>query len=92
VAGAGVVGVMLVAWITNHARKGFFIFRPGEGYEYVMTLTLLGLVISILGPGNWSLDHVTNLEPPPRRVDRSLDRTRRRRRWSAPPPGRVLAA
>jgi putative oxidoreductase len=63
VAGAGVVGVMLVAWITNHARKGFFIFRPGEGYEYVMTLTLLGLVISILGPGNWSLDHATNLEP-----------------------------
>jgi putative oxidoreductase len=63
VAGAGVVGVMLVAWITNHAKKGFFIFRPGEGYEYVMTLTLLGLVISILGPGTWSLDHVTKLEP-----------------------------
>ena len=63
VAAAGVVGVMLVAWITNHAKNGFFIFRPGEGYEYVMTLTLLGLVISILGPGNWSLDHATNLEP-----------------------------
>jgi len=28
-----------------------------------MTLTLLGLVISILGPGTWSLDHVTKLEP-----------------------------
>src|ERR1039458_2542347 len=31
-AAAGVVGVMLVAWITNHAKNGFFIFRPGEGY------------------------------------------------------------
>ena len=38
VAGAGVVGVMLVAWITNHLKNGFFIFRPGEGWEYVMDL------------------------------------------------------
>ena len=30
-AGAGVVGVMAVAWITNHLRNGLFIFRPGEG-------------------------------------------------------------
>jgi len=28
-----VVGVMLVAWITNHRTNGFFIFRPGEGWE-----------------------------------------------------------
>src|SRR2546422_4848698 len=27
---AGVVGIMAVAWITNHLRNGFFIFRPGE--------------------------------------------------------------
>jgi putative oxidoreductase len=40
-AGAGVVGVMLVAWITNHRKNGFFIFRPGEGWEYVMVLTML---------------------------------------------------
>src|SRR3954462_1963576 len=38
-AGAGVIGTMLVALITNHMKNGFFIFRPGEGYEYVMTLT-----------------------------------------------------
>jgi len=62
VAAAGVVGVMLVAWITNHARNGFFIFRPGEGYEYVMTLTLVGLVIAVLGPGGWSLDHAAGLQ------------------------------
>ena len=28
-AAAGVIGVMLVAWITNHRGNGFFIFRPG---------------------------------------------------------------
>jgi putative oxidoreductase len=55
-AGAGVVGVMLVAWITNHRTNGFFIFRPGEGYEYVMTLTVLGVVVGTLGPGQWSID------------------------------------
>jgi putative oxidoreductase len=55
-AGAGVVGTMLVAWIINHRTNGFFIFRPGEGWEYVMTLTALGLIVSILGPGEWSID------------------------------------
>jgi putative oxidoreductase len=54
--GAGVVGVMLVAWITNHRKNGFFIFRPGEGYEYVMTLAILGVVVGTLGPGQWSID------------------------------------
>jgi len=60
-AGAGVVGTMLVAWITNHLKNGFFIFRPGEGYEYVMTLTLLGLGVAGLGAGEWSLDHAVGI-------------------------------
>jgi putative oxidoreductase len=54
--GAAVVGVMLVAWITNHRGNGFFIFRPGEGWEYVMTLTVVALAIGAVGPGSWSLD------------------------------------
>jgi len=61
VAGAGVVGVMLVAWITNHRGNGFFIFRPGEGWEYVMVLTALGVVLGILGPGGWSIDRAAGL-------------------------------
>lgn len=56
VAAAGVVGVMLVAWITNHLKNGFFIFRPGEGWEYVMVLTVMGVVIGTVGPGDWSVD------------------------------------
>ena len=61
VAGAGVVGVMLVAWITNHRGNGFFIFRPGEGWEYVMVLTALGVVLGVLGPGGWSIDRAAGL-------------------------------
>ena len=61
-AGAGVVGVMLVAWITNHRGNGFFIFRPGEGWEYVMVLTVAGVALAMLGPGGWSLDRVTDLQ------------------------------
>jgi len=65
VAGAGIVGTMLVAWVTNHLRNGFFIFRPGEGYEYVMTLTVAGLAVAGLGAGKWSLDHAAGIFDPP---------------------------
>jgi putative oxidoreductase len=61
VAAAGVVGVMLVAWITNHRKNGFFIFRPGEGWEYVMILTMTGFVLAMLGPGEWSLDNAAGI-------------------------------
>jgi putative oxidoreductase len=60
---AAVVGVMLVAWITNHRGNGFFIFRPGEGWEYVMVLTFMAVVIGTLGPGQWSVDgHVSAMQ------------------------------
>jgi putative oxidoreductase len=60
-AGAAVVGVMLVAWITNHRGNGFFIFRPGEGWEYVMVLTACGVALATLGAGGWSLDEALGL-------------------------------
>ena len=53
---AGVVGVMVVAFVINHRGNGFFIFRPGEGWEYVMTLALVAVSIGAIGPGEWSLD------------------------------------
>ena len=64
-AASGVVGTMLVAWITNHRKNGFFIFRPGEGWEYVMTLTLAGFAIAVLGAGEWSLDNALEIFDPP---------------------------
>jgi len=62
---AGVVGTMSVAMITAHLRNGFFIFRPGEGYEYVLTLTLAALALSGAGAGGWSLDHIVGWFAPP---------------------------
>jgi len=59
--GAGVVGVMFVAWAINHRGNGFFIFRPGEGWEYVMTLGLCGIALGAVGPGAWSLDEALEL-------------------------------
>lgn len=55
-ASAGVLGTMLVAWIANHRGNGFFIFNPGEGWEYVMTLAVTAGAVGTLGPGSWSLD------------------------------------
>jgi putative oxidoreductase len=62
---AGVIGTMVVAWITNHLRNGFFIFRPGEGYEYVMTLTLAAVGLAGVGPGEWALDSALGWFDPP---------------------------
>ena len=61
-AAAGVVGTMTVALITNHIKNGFFIFRPGEGYEYVASLIMSGLALGATGPGQWSLDHALNFD------------------------------
>lgn len=58
---AGVTGVMFVAWAINHRGNGFFIFRPGEGWEYVMTLGLCGMLLGAVGPGTWSLDDALGL-------------------------------
>jgi putative oxidoreductase len=62
---AGVIGTMVVAWITNHLRNGFFIFRPGEGYEYVLTLTLCGVALAGTGGGRISLDRAIGIFVPP---------------------------
>ena len=59
--GAAVIGIMAVAFVTNHRGNGFFIFRPGEGWEYVMTLAITGLVLAVVGPGEWSLDEAFGL-------------------------------
>ena len=62
--GAAVVGTMTVALITNHRGNGFFIFRPGEGWEYVMTLIACGVALGVVGPGRWSLDEALELFQP----------------------------
>ena len=60
-AAAGVVGTMLVALIANHIKNGFFIFRPGEGYEYVLMIIMAAAALAALGPGQISLDHAAGV-------------------------------
>jgi putative oxidoreductase len=60
-----VASLMLVALVTNHRDKGFFITaRPTEGWEYVGTLAVLAIALGALGPGRWSLDHALDLSFP----------------------------
>jgi putative oxidoreductase len=61
---AAAIGVMIVALATAHLRNGFFIFRPGQGYEYVVVLAMCALAIGVVGPGNWSADHALGIAWP----------------------------
>lgn len=53
-AAAGVVAVMLVAALLAHRPNGFFIFK--DGWEYVMILAVVAVVLGVTGPGTISLD------------------------------------
>ena len=60
-ASAGVIGVMTVAFTITHRKNGFFIFRPGEGYEYVMMLWFCAAALGTVGAGSWSLDEAIGI-------------------------------
>jgi putative oxidoreductase len=51
---AGFVGCLFVAVWTVHRFNGFFIIK--EGWEYVTVLMVLAVSVSMIGPGQWSLD------------------------------------
>jgi putative oxidoreductase len=60
-AAAGAVGTMAVALVTAHLRNGFFIFRPGQGYEYVIMIILVACGLGALGGGTISLDRALTI-------------------------------
>ena len=60
-AAATAVGTMAVALVANHRRNGFFIFRPGEGYEYVLMIIVVAAAIGCLGGGRLSVDNAIGL-------------------------------
>ncbi|MEU4311494.1 DoxX family protein [Nocardia sp. NPDC024068] len=59
-AAAAVVSVMLVAALLAHRTNGFFVMK--DGYEYVLVLGVVCVVIGLLGPGWLSLDHAAGIE------------------------------
>jgi putative oxidoreductase len=57
-AAGALMGTLLVAFVTNHRKAGFFVFRrPTEGWEYIMNLVAALFALACVGPGRWSLDN-----------------------------------
>ena len=61
-AAAGVIGVMTVAGIVAHRNNGFFVFRPGQGWEYVAIIAVAAFAVGTIGPGEWSIDHAIGID------------------------------
>jgi putative oxidoreductase len=57
-----VIGAMAVAIVTVHLSKGFF--NTKGGYEFPLSILVTMLVLSITGPGPYSLDAVARLNLP----------------------------
>lgn len=53
-------GLMAVAAFTDHAGKGYFIFKGG--CEYVVLIAMVAVGLAAAGPGEWSLDHAIGLD------------------------------
>lgn len=60
-AAAGLLSVMIVAWITAHRNNGFYIYNAGQGWEYVGYIAAMCVVIGTLGAGEWSIDDAADL-------------------------------
>jgi putative oxidoreductase len=61
-AAAGIIGLMAVAIVVSHRKNGFFIFRPGEGWEYTAFLAITAFSIATIGAGRISIDHALGLD------------------------------
>ncbi len=61
IAAAALIALMVVAIVVAHRHNGYFIFRPGQGWEYCAAILAAAMTIALLGPGNWSIDSALNL-------------------------------
>lgn len=59
-AGAGFVGLMLVAGYTVHRKSGFF--SVNSGWEYNLILATIGVAVATTGPGAISVDRLLGLD------------------------------
>jgi putative oxidoreductase len=59
---AGLFGVMSVAFVIAHRTNGFFIYNPGQGWEYVAIVAAIALCVGTLGAGGWSLDEAFDID------------------------------
>ena len=59
-AGAGALGAMTVATVAK-ARNGFWVF--GDGAEFPLIFAALAIIVTLTGPGAWSIDRVLHVYP-----------------------------
>jgi len=57
---AAIISVMLVAGLLAHRKNGFFVFK--DGYEYVLILAVVCLLLGVTGPGRFSIDNAAGIE------------------------------
>ena len=55
-AAAGFIGLMLVAIVVAHRKNGFFVFKPGQGWEYCASIAVVAFAIGTIGAGKYSID------------------------------------
>ena len=60
-AAGALLGIMTVALIIAHRNNGFFVFKPGQGWEYVAFIGLVCVAIGTLGAGEWSVDDAADI-------------------------------
>jgi putative oxidoreductase len=60
-AAAGMIGIMIVAIVVAHAKVGFFVFLPNQGWEYCATIAIGSLAVGTMGPGDWSIDNAVDI-------------------------------
>ncbi|MEI8239023.1 MAG: DoxX family protein [Actinomycetota bacterium] len=60
-AGGAMVALMLVAIWVAHRKVGFFVFRPGQGWEYCASIAVVSFCVATMGAGRWSLDHASGI-------------------------------
>ncbi|CAN5703443.1 hypothetical protein BH11ACT8_BH11ACT8_06130 [soil metagenome] len=60
VAAAAFVGLMLVATLTDHRGKGYFVFKGG--CEYTVLVAVVAIGVASAGPGGWSLDAALDID------------------------------
>jgi putative oxidoreductase len=61
-AAAAIIATMTVAAGSIHRFNGFFIFRKGEGWEYVNMLAWVAFVIAWTGGGRYTVDRALGID------------------------------
>jgi putative oxidoreductase len=61
-AAGAMIALMIVAIVVAHRNNGFFVFRPGQGWEYCFAIAVAALAIGTIGGRKYSLDNAFDID------------------------------